>query len=178
LLATNRISADIAAMPSARSAPQPSPGSAHAHGQHHARTDLAGAAEARLTGAGEQWTPLRAAVFAALAGFDRPVSAYDVTDAVSIALGRRIAANSVYRILDLFVANNLASRVESANAFIANAHPDCPHDCIFLVCDRCGRATHVDDDRITGDVRAAAKSKGFRPLRPVVEVRGICAACA
>lgn len=152
--------------------------SAHRHDQHFTRADLAAAAEARLVGAGEQWTSLRASVFSALAGFDRPVSAYDVTDAVSAALGRRIAANSVYRILDLFVANNVASRVESANAFIANAHPDCPHDCIFLVCDRCGRATHVDDDRITGNVRAAAVAAGFTPLRPVVEVRGICAACA
>ncbi len=151
---------------------------AHSHGQHHSRADLAAAAQARLTGAGEQWTPLRATVFDALARFDRPVSAYDVTDAVSSAAGRRIAANSVYRILDLFVANNVASRVESANAFIANAHPDCPHDCIFLVCDRCGGATHVDDDRITSEVRAAARAAGFTPVRPVIEVRGICANCA
>lgn len=151
---------------------------AHVHGQHHGRTDLAAAAQARLTGSGEQWTPLRAQVFKALAEFDRPVSAYDVTDAVSTAAGRRIAANSVYRILDLFVANNVASRVESANAFIANVHPDCPHDCIFLVCDRCGGATHVDDDRITGDVRSAAEAAGFTPVRPVIEVRGICANCA
>ncbi len=150
----------------------------HSHGQHHSRDDLAKAAQSRLVAVGEQWTPLRAQVFAALAGFDRPVSAYDVTDAVSAAAGRRIAANSVYRILDLFVANNVASRVESANAFIANVHPDCPHDCIFLVCDRCGGATHVDDDRITGDVRAAAAATGFTPVRPVIEVRGICAACA
>lgn len=150
----------------------------HDHGQHGARGDLANAAQARLQAAGEQWTPLRATVFDALAGFDRPVSAYDVTDAVSSVTGRRVAANSVYRILDLFVANNVASRVESANAFIANAHPDCPHDCIFLVCDTCGRATHIDDDRITGDVRAAASAAGFKPVRPVIEVRGVCAACS
>lgn len=151
---------------------------AHSHGQHHSRADLAAAARNRLVSAGEQWTPLRSQVFDALACFDRPVSAYDVTDAVSAAAGRRIAANSVYRILDLFVANNVASRVESANAFIANAHPDCPHDCIFLVCDRCGRATHVDDDRITGEVRSAAMAAGFTPVRPVIEVRGLCASCA
>ncbi|WP_026091022.1 transcriptional repressor [Sandarakinorhabdus sp. AAP62] len=151
---------------------------AHVHGQHYSRADLAAAARNRLVSVGEQWTPLRSTVFQALADFDRPVSAYDVTDAVSAASGRRIAANSVYRILDLFVANNVASRVESANAFIANAHPDCPHDCIFLVCDRCGRATHVDDDRITGDVRSAAMAAGFTPVRPVIEVRGICANCA
>lgn len=149
----------------------------HRHGQHHSRADLAAVAQARLSDAGEQWTPLRATVFASLAGFDRPVSAYDVTDAVSVATGRRVAANSVYRILDLFVINNVASRVESANAFIANVHPDCPHDCIFLVCDRCGKATHVDDDRISGDVRKAALATGFTPVRPVIEVRGICAGC-
>lgn len=166
-LALPRLTADIMAM-----------SSLHAHGQHDSRADLATAAQARLQQAGEQWTPLRATVFGALAGFDRPVSAYDVTDAVSTATGRRIAANSVYRILDLFVANNVASRVESANAFIANVHPDCPHDCIFLVCDICGRATHIDDDRITGDVRAAASAAGFRPVRPVIEVRGVCAGCS
>jgi Fur family transcriptional regulator, zinc uptake regulator len=151
---------------------------AHVHGQHSSREDLAAAARNRLVSVGEQWTPLRSTVFQALAEFDRPVSAYDVTDAVSAASGRRIAANSVYRILDLFVANNVAARVESANAFIANVHPDCPHDCIFLVCDRCGRATHVDDDRITGDVRNAAMAAGFTPVRPVIEVRGVCANCA
>ena len=151
---------------------------AHSHGQHHGRADLAAAARGRLTSVGEQWTPLRATVFEALSGFDRPVSAYDVTDAVSSAAGRRIAANSVYRILDLFVASNVASRVESANAFIANVHPDCPHDCIFLVCDRCGGATHVDDDRITGEVRSAALAAGFTPGRPVIEVCGLCAKCA
>ena len=88
-------------------------------------------------------------VFGALAGFDKPASAYDIADAVSKAEGRRVAANSVYRILDLFVGANLARKVESANAYVANAHPDCLHDCIFLVCDCCGQTTHLDDDAIT-----------------------------
>jgi Fur family zinc uptake transcriptional regulator len=49
--------------------------------------------------------------------------------------GKRVAANSVYRILDLFVRTNLARRAESANAYVANPHPGCRHDCIFLICD-------------------------------------------
>jgi Fur family zinc uptake transcriptional regulator len=151
---------------------------AHAHAAHHARPDLAQAAEARLRSAGEQWTPLRAQVFSVLAAYDRPASAYDITDRVSGAVGRRIAPNSVYRILDLFVANNLAARVESANAFIANAHPDCAHDCIFLVCDRCGCTTHVDDDHVADQMRAISRMRGFTPVRPVLEVRGLCGACA
>jgi Fur family zinc uptake transcriptional regulator len=67
--------------------------------------------------------------------------------------------------------------VESANAYVANAHPDCLHDCIFLVCDKCGQITHIDDDRLTGAVRDAAVGAGFRPERPVIEVRGRCADC-
>lgn len=120
---------------------------------------------------------MRESVYRALAAADRPVSAYDIAEAVSRMEDRRVAANSVYRILDLFVAANLASRVESANAYVANAHPECQHDCIFLVCDGCGQITHLDDDRVTRGVREAASASGFRPERPVIEVRGRCAAC-
>ncbi len=126
---------------------------------------------------GEQWTPMRAAVFEALTGFDRPASAYDIAEALSRSEGRRVAANSIYRILDLFVGVNLARRVESANAYIANDHPDCLHDCIFLVCDHCGKTTHIDDDRLSDAVRSIASKAGFQPERPVIEVRGRCGAC-
>jgi len=150
------------------------------HQHDHLRAageSLADAARTVLQDAGEQWTPMRAAVFEALAAFDRPASAYDIAEAVSRAEGRRIAANTVYRILDLFAGTNLVRRLESANAYIANEHPGCLHDCIFLVCDRCGQATHLDDDRISGGVRSAARKAGFEPERPVIEVRGRCAAC-
>ena len=148
----------------------------HVH-HSHSGADLADAARSTMERSGEQWTPMRAAVFAALASFDRPASAYDIAEKVSQDLGRRVAANSVYRILDLFVGANLASRVESANAYVANEHPDCLHDCIFLICDSCGQATHIDDDALSGGVRAAAKRAGFSPQRPVIEVHGTCEDC-
>jgi Fur family zinc uptake transcriptional regulator len=149
----------------------------HHHHESHAGDSLAGAARATMEASGEQWTQMRAAVFEALAGFDRPASAYDIADQVSKNEGRRIAANSVYRILDLFVNANVARRVESANAYVANDHPACLHDCIFLICDRCGQTTHLDDDRLSGGVREVAKQAGFAPDRPVIEVRGTCGDC-
>src|SRR6476661_3631253 len=127
----------------------------HDH-QLHEGEALRKAARERLTREGEQWTDMRAAVFDALAGFDKPASAYDIADAVSKAQGRRVAANSVYRILDLFVGANLARRVESANAYVANQHPACLHDCIFLICDNCGQAVHIDDDALSESIRKAA----------------------
>ena len=126
---------------------------------------------------GEQWTQMRANVFEALAGFAKPASAYDIAEALSKREGRRVAANSIYRILDVFVASNLARKVESSNAYVANAHPDCLHDCIFLVCDSCGQTVHLDDDVVTRGVRNAAQAAGFSPVRPVIEVRGKCADC-
>jgi len=148
----------------------------HQHHEHEGES-LAEAARATLTNAGEQWTGMRSDIFDVLATFDKPASAYDIADLVSQKRGKRVAPNSVYRILDLFVAKNLANRVESANAYLVNTHPGCEHDCIFLICDSCGSATHIDDDKLSGAVRKAATSAGFADVRPVIEVRGTCSQC-
>jgi Fur family transcriptional regulator, zinc uptake regulator len=147
------------------------------HHKLHEGESLKEAARDRLTNEGEQWTEMRAAVFDALASFDKPASAYDIAEQVSKAQGRRVAANSVYRILDLFVGANLARRVESANAYVANQHPACLHDCIFLICDNCGQAVHIDDDALSASIRKAASQAGFSAPRPVIEVRGKCGEC-
>ncbi len=148
----------------------------HEHRIHEGEA-LRTAAERHLQSKGEQWTDMRAAVFDALASFDQPASAYDIAEALSRSQERRVAANSVYRILDLFVSANLARKVESANAYVANQHPDCLHDCIFLICDRCGQAVHIDDDKVSLDIRRAAAGAGFSATRPVIEVRGTCGDC-
>jgi Fur family zinc uptake transcriptional regulator len=149
----------------------------HQHHEHSGES-LVDAARDALLASGEQWTDMRADVFAALAACARPSSAYDIAEAVSSARGKRVAANSVYRILDLFVRSNLARRVESANAYVANSHPGCRHDCIFLICDSCGQTVHIDDDRLTGALVGAAKGAGFADVRPVVELRGMCERCS
>jgi len=149
----------------------------HSH-HEHSGAQLAQEAQDVLTRAGEQWTAMRADVFAALAAHDRPASAYDIAEDVGRARGKRVAANSIYRILDLFVRTNLANRIESANAYLANSHPGCRHDCIFLICDDCGTATHVDDESVTSALRGAGTKAGFANVRPVVELRGLCQACA
>ena len=151
----------------------------HDHAHHeHSGIDLVGAAREVLVAAGEQWTGMRESVFKELATHERPASAYDIADNLSRSRGKRVAPNSVYRILDLFVTNNLALRVESANAYLANTHPGCEHDCIFLVCDECGDATHVDNDEVSRTIRTIAQGREFKTERPVIEVRGLCRACS
>jgi Fur family transcriptional regulator, zinc uptake regulator len=154
---------------------------AHVHGKadhwEPGSSALKQAARDSLAAQGVQWTDLRASVFDALASGDRPASAYDVADRVSVLTGRRIAANSVYRILDLFVAHNLAKRVESRNAYVPNIHPNCAHDCIFLICEACGRIDHLDDDSLADRMRQRAAATGFTPTRAVLELQGRCTAC-
>ena len=148
------------------------------HHHHESSGDkLVAEARAALIGADEQWTAMRADVFRALAAAERPVSAYDIAENLSADRGKRVAANSVYRILDLFVRTNLANRIESANAYLANVHPGCRHDCIFLICDKCGHAVHLDNDHMTEALREAGQRAGFADVRPVVELRGLCGEC-
>ncbi len=149
----------------------------HKH-HEHSGDRLVEAAGKALVEAGEQWTTMREDVFRALADQQRPVSAYDIAEEVGKRRGKRVAANSVYRILDLFVRTNLANRIESANAYLANAHPGCRHDCIFLICDDCGQAEHFDDDTLTDALREAGRMHGYANVRPVVELRGLCRDCA
>ena len=149
------------------------------HNHHeHSGARLVSEAEAALEKSGEQWTDMRADVFRALATYGRPASAYDIAEEVGRNRGKRVAANSVYRILDLFVRTNLANRIESANAYLANSHPGCRHDCIFVICDDCGQASHLDDDHLTNALRDAGRGAGFADVRPVVEIRGKCEDCA
>jgi len=57
----------------------------HHHHDEHSGPGLVEAARHALTGAGEQWTEMRAEVFHALAAQDRPASAYDALDALRAA---------------------------------------------------------------------------------------------
>jgi Fur family zinc uptake transcriptional regulator len=41
----------------------------------------------------------------------------------------------------------------------------------------CGKAVHIDDDRLTGALIDAARDAGFADVRPVVELRGMCGDC-
>ncbi len=143
----------------------------------HNPADQAETAQAVFEAAGEQWTQVRAAVYDVIVAAEAPLSAYDIADRMSSRMTRRIAPNTVYRILDLFLAHNIVSRIESKNAYMACAHPDAKEDCIFLVCERCGTTTHRDDMDIGRKVREVAGLSGFLSRRPVIEVHGVCAAC-
>jgi Fur family transcriptional regulator, zinc uptake regulator len=128
--------------------------------------------------AGETWTPMRASVYKAVAKLDKPGSAYEIAEKVSNALRRRIAANTVYRILDLFVTHRLVGRVESRNAYLACEHPLDPCDCMYLVCQDCGKTQVIESASLGKQMRDAAIAAGYSNPDPVLEVKVHCTQCA
>ena len=117
-------------------------------------------------------------VFEALSGAAQPMSAYVILDRLRDS-GLR-APLQVYRALDRLIEAGLVHRLESLNAFVACAHQHCHDDCAsaFAICEKCGSVTEFSDDGVMQRLRGWSGKAKFAPSKMVVEVRGICAACA
>lgn len=138
-------------------------------------------AEALCRKRGVALTPLRRQVLDLVIAADKPVGAYALLDRLK-AERPGAAPPTVYRALEFLLENGLIHRIEKLNAFIgcAEAHAGHghhhPHQ--FLICRRCGETAEIADHAAAHALEAAAKAQGFRPERMVVEIEGLCAACA
>ncbi len=113
-------------------------------------------------------TPQRRTVFELLLKAGRPLGAYMLMDELSKKEERGIAPPTIYRALDFLVELGVVSRLESSNEFVPCAHPSEPHDCIFLICTCCKKATEVDDKDVHKSLMAIAESNNFQTGRRVV----------
>ena len=117
-------------------------------------------------------------VLGALSGADGPLSAYSILDRLRDDGFR--APLQVYRALDKLTQMGLVHRLESINAFVACAHPHCHGGGLiaFAICENCGQVDEFSDETVASRLTAWAEGSGFRPQKTVMEIRGLCAACA
>jgi Fur family zinc uptake transcriptional regulator len=108
----------------------------------------------------------------------RPTGAYELIDALNRRDLRPIAPPTVYRALEFLIAQRLVTKVESRNAYVPCAHPERRHNCLFFVCHQCGASAELEDPRIEGLLAENAVSVGYRAIRRVIEVEGICPDCS
>jgi Fur family zinc uptake transcriptional regulator len=127
---------------------------------------------------GANFTSIREHVYALLLQRGGHASAYDLIADLGRDEGKAIGPPTVYRALEFLLEQGLISRLESRNSFVLCAHPGEDHDCLMFVCESCGRAQEVVDERVTGLLSQDAASIGFSPKRRIIEVEGKCAACA
>ena len=143
-------------------------------GEHGHRHQLPSASVLRERG--KRVTVQRAAIWEILT--DRP-DLHLSADEVALQLEERlpqINASTVYRTLDVLVDEGLVRRTDlgTGRAVFEPAHEH-PHH--HLVCERCGRVTHVHDD-VLGDLAGRIEERfGFRLGDREATLFGICREC-
>ena len=156
-----------------------SPGLSEPHDHDHAEC-VAGAVarmEACCAEKGLRLTPLRRNVMRTLAQSHVPLGAYEIVDRLARD-GESVPPMSVYRVLDFLVAERLAHRIESRNAFLACAHAhEADEVVVFLICEQCGLTKEVASHAVGRDLAWAARASGFTPRQRVLEIAGLCVRC-
>ncbi|MEO1192414.1 MAG: Fur family transcriptional regulator [Pseudomonadota bacterium] len=127
---------------------------------------------------GVQLTKLRRQILELLWESGRPTGAYDLIAALKRRDARPIGPPTVYRALEFLIAQGLASKIESRNAYVACTHPERGQESLFFICSSCGTSVELEDQRLVHLISEDAARMGFRPTRRVVEVEGTCARCA
>ena len=146
-------------------------------GQHEPAERMAMAATlCKLRGA--QFTKLRRRILELLWEGNRPMGAYDLIGALAQYLSRRVAPQTVYRALEFLTSQGLVARIESRNAYVPLTHPERDQDCLFFICNTCGAAEELEDQRLENLLLETAAQIGFRASRRVIEVEGTCTTCA
>ncbi|MBD8650366.1 transcriptional repressor [Rhizobium sp. CFBP 13726] len=123
-------------------------------------------------------------VFDALDRADGPLSAYTILDKLRDHGFR--APLQVYRALDKLTEFGMVHRLESLNAFVACAHRESAccgkghgHGTVaFAICESCSQVLEFHDHEVDHHLSDWASSKGFKPSKTTIEIRGICEKCA
>lgn len=113
-----------------------------------------------------------------LAASGKCLSAYEISRALSAAHKHPVRAVSIYRCLARLVADGLALKVVSQNAFIARTKAGPADGCGLLVitCHIC-KAYELQSTAYGSRISAAAERAGFRTSTVHLEVIGQCARC-
>ncbi len=116
------------------------------------------------------------AALRALSEAGRPLTAYDVLDALR-AERPTAAPPTAYRALERLIALGLAHRLESINAYVACCAEHADAAPLFAICDACGDVDEMADRGAVESLVARAGQSGFAPKKSVVELHGLCAGC-
>jgi Fur family transcriptional regulator, zinc uptake regulator len=156
----------------------PFPDPHHDHGPCVTDT-LRRAAEA-FDARGLKLTPLRRRVLEEVAASHHAIGAYEILERLARKEATRMAPISVYRALEALLEMGVVHRLESRNAYFA-CHARHDRDGsrrIVLACERCATVAEVAAPVAFDAIDGAASDAGFRSRRALVEVAGICTACA
>ena len=128
---------------------------------------------------GAQLTEVRRLVFSLILNAETPLTAYQLLDRLK-ETHKKAVPPTIYRTLDFLVKQRLIHKVERLSAFIPCALAGHSHKqpVQFLICNRCRAVTEIGDQAVSKALAHAARRRGFQPGKAVIEIDGLCAACA
>jgi Fur family zinc uptake transcriptional regulator len=135
-------------------------------------------AESLAQARGVKLTPLRRQVLSLICQSHKPAGAYQLLADLTRLRGEPAAPPTVYRALEFLVAQGLAHKIDSLNAFVACYAAGNPHHGAFLICEKCLNVQEVTDDAVLEALAGAAARSRFKAARSVVELHGQCRTCA
>lgn len=129
----------------------------------------------KLSAKGERFTDARQNVMATLLEFDAPTAkAYDIVEAMN-----DVKPMTVYRALDFLVAQGLAHRIESLNAYAPCVENHCAHkDSQYLICENCEKVEELHNHKIDHFIAEQVNKGGFKISSKVIEIHGLCSSCS
>jgi Fur family ferric uptake transcriptional regulator len=142
-----------------------------------AEMDWSAHANGVLGRSGHRWGAARLAVVEVFASHSCCLTARDIADELR-ARGQKTGIASVYRALDLLHELGLVQRLDvgDGTARYEPADPSGEHH-HHLVCDRCGRVTAFEDDRLEQAIAALSKRVDHAIDAHDVVLRGACPDC-
>jgi len=106
-----------------------------------------------------------------------PLKAYDIIDKLKL---EKISTKpiTVYRILDIFVENNIVHKIKSKNSFLACSHPGEKHNCYFLICSKCSQVEEGCQNNILESIYKESAHNLSLISHITLEIEGVCKECA
>ncbi|HBQ22982.1 MAG: transcriptional repressor [SAR116 cluster bacterium] len=126
---------------------------------------------------GLQFTPVRRKVLEILLGSSQVLGAYDILKHLDHA-GFKSQPPVAYRALEFLVKHGFVHKVVHLNAFVACDHPDEEHAPMFMICNECDLVVEVDSNPLPRSFASTTKNSGFHVEEAVIEMKGLCTACA
>ncbi|MEO1641869.1 MAG: Fur family transcriptional regulator [Pseudomonadota bacterium] len=135
--------------------------------------DLLDAAQEEARADGKSLTRIRRHVLATLLRAEKPMTAYEVLDALE-GVGS-ISPPTAYRALDFLIHLGYVKRVESLNAYIALDLGPSDGPIVLFVCESCGGVKEIEASHAISSLLQAVANAGMKANQAAFEIRGQCA---
>ena len=122
-------------------------------------------------------TSLRLKITQSIFNSKKPRKAYEITELISDAKNK-ISPATVYRILNLLLEKHIIHKLQGWNSYIACHHPEREHHCMQAICFKCNNIEEFCDAEIEQQLATISQKLNFQSQREVIEIYGLCRACA